>query len=65
MKAGYLDSAGFTTHRMYWHGVLSNTIYPDEEPLIDGAVRARWQQQPFGIVTWFAHGGKGSRCNLR
>ncbi len=56
MKTDYLEGAGFSTHRLYWHGVLSNSQYSSEEELVDGAVHDRWQSQPFGIVALYAHG---------
>ncbi len=56
MRDEYLLDKGFDVHRLYWHGALSNSIYRSEEELVDGAVRARWAAEPFGVVAFYGHG---------
>ncbi|MFN2134552.1 MAG: FG-GAP-like repeat-containing protein, partial [Candidatus Promineifilaceae bacterium] len=56
MRDDYLLDRGFDTHRLYWHGALSNSRFPSEEELIDGGVRARWAAESFGVVAFYGHG---------
>jgi hypothetical protein len=71
MKSGYLNGAGYTSYAMYQHRTAGcNSSYASNQDLIDAAVRTRWQNNDYGIVTWWGHGseigayiGYGSSCS--
>jgi hypothetical protein len=71
MKSGYLNAKGYTSYTLYQHktsGCASGST--SNESLVGGAVRTRWQNSDYGVVTWWGHGnetgayvGYGSTCS--
>jgi len=64
MKANYLDTAGFSSWRMYQQGSGAcglNSTYTSEQELRGGTVvRDRWAANDYGIVCWWGHGNATS-----
>ena len=57
MKSDYLNGHGYTSHTLYQQGPSGcDSIFGSDETLLDGAVRNHWQNNHYGIVTWWAHG---------
>jgi hypothetical protein len=57
MKSDYLNDKGFTSYTLYQQGqICSDSIFDSDEPLLDQAVRNHWQDNKYGLVTWWAHG---------
>ena len=60
----YLNTAGFSSWRMYQQGNGAcglDSIYASEEELRGGTVvRDRWAASDYGIVCWWAHGSQTS-----
>jgi hypothetical protein len=71
MKSDYLNGEGYNSYTLYQHKTTGcNSGYSSSENLVDGAVRTRWQNNDYGIVTWWGHGsetgayvGYGSFCS--
>jgi len=59
MKSDYLDDNGYTSYTLYQQVPDSDcdSIFDSDESLLNGAVRNHWQNNPYGIVIWWAHGG--------
>jgi hypothetical protein len=61
MKSDYLNGHGYTSYTLYQQGPsCSDSIFDSDETLLGGAVRNHWQNNSYGIVTWWAHGGSTS-----
>jgi len=59
MKGDYLNGAGFTSYTLYQHKTTGcNSSYSSNENLVNGAVKTRWQNNDYGIVTWWGHGSQ-------
>jgi hypothetical protein len=58
MESDYLNGSGYTSYTLYQQvsGSDCDSTFESDEPLVDGAVRNRWQNNHYGIVTWWAHG---------
>jgi len=57
MKSDYLNDNGYASYTMYQQGPsCSDSTFDSDEPLVDEAVRNHWQNTPYGIITWWAHG---------
>jgi hypothetical protein len=63
MENNYLSSAGISTWTMYMQGGLcpeANSSFSSNEELLDGATKARWMANPYGMVWWWGHGSSTS-----
>jgi len=62
MKGDYLNNQGYASYTLYQQvtGSDCDSVFDSDEPLLDRAVRYHWQDTPYGMVTWWAHGGSTS-----
>jgi hypothetical protein len=57
MKGDYLNRKGYTSYTLYQHKAPNcNSSYTSNENLVDDAVKNHWQNNDYGIVTWWGHG---------
>jgi len=60
MRDDYLNSAGYSSWRMYQQGSVGScadsTYYSDQELLGGTVVRNRWATGDYGIMCWWGHG---------
>jgi len=61
IKSDYLNGAAYTSYTLYQHKSTGcNSSYASSDNLVGGAVRSRWQNNAYGIVTWWGHGSATS-----
>ena len=61
MITNFLTSEGIDPYRLYEQSFcIDDSVFDSEEELLDGSVHAHWQTQPYGMVTWWAHGTEKS-----
>ena len=59
MIDNYLESSGYSYYTLYQHKTTGcYSIYTSDEDLVNGAVKSHWQDNPYGIVTWWGHGNQ-------
>lgn len=61
MKSNYLSPADYSSWTMYMQGNFcteADSSFSSDEELLDGAVKARWMNNPYGMVWWWGHGSK-------
>lgn len=61
MENDYLDSAGYSTYKMYHQGACNanfNSNYISDQELTTNSVVAHWKNNPYGIMAWWGHGSK-------
>jgi hypothetical protein len=61
MKSNYLTTGGFSSYTLYMQGSLcaaADSVFLSNEELIDGATKARWMNNPYGLVWWWGHGNQ-------
>lgn len=61
MKSNYLSRSDYSSWTMYMQGSLcpeADSSFISNEELLDGAVKARWMNNPYGMVWWWGHGNK-------
>jgi len=63
MKSNYLSPADYSSWTMYMQGNFcaeADSSFSSDEELLDGAVKTRWMNNPYGMVWWWGHGSKTS-----
>jgi len=57
MISNYLSPAGMNSYRMYMQGSFcgdaANSVFSSNEELVDGATKAKWSSNPYGLVWWW------------
>ncbi len=57
MITDYLISSGIDYYRMYSQGTcIDDSIHTSEEELLHDSTALHWQNNPYGLVTYWAHG---------
>ena len=61
MKSDYLFPSDYYSWTLYMQGSVcpaADSIFISDEELLDGAVKTRWMNNPYGMVWWWGHGNE-------